>query len=583
MRTSHSIAMLLAGLALLEPRGLDAQPLEACYRHTFLVDKPDEATPGWNQEAQGLTHDANYWYVVQNVEACVVPAGDSFCDFQTPQGCVIPSLLCQPTQSSCANRRPGKLWKLHVTHDLSDQAEGEGANVATVSEQICNAGFTHVGAPTHYTHNATGFVLVPLEGAGAAVAAFRADTLESLGWVALSGQSSASWVAVDRYGLLWSGSHETPALTRYRVAWETLRLTGQLALTRLDDVQMQDEAGQPLTLATYEQGGAFADDPDLPFPLLYLVNGNEKIDCDCGVHVLEIKDSTTGKGCGLDSSACIARRVDRSANGDPPFSFAYNPGPLTYEEPEGVTFWDLDADTRAPGVGGQIHVMLLDNEAEELVEDAVYVKHYRLETDGVAPAITCPQPVVVECTGNGGISQTDTQLAPFFAGVSATDRCDQSVSITSTAPSFFPLGTTTVGFTATDDFRNAASCSATVNVQDTLTPTLTVRLNRNVLWMPNHDLVPITATLSVTDRCDPHATFVLTAITSNEPDEGLGDGDAPRDIQGAEFGTSDTSFLLRAERSGTGSGRVYTIVYTASDATGNTASATAVVRVPHAP
>jgi hypothetical protein len=114
-------------------------------------------------------------------------------------------------------------------------------------------------------------------------------------------------------------------------------------------------------------------------------------------------------------------------------------------------------------------------------------------------------------------------------------------------------------------------------------PSLTVQLDRNVLWAPNHELVPIIATVTVTDRCDPSATFVLTSIVSNEPDEGLGDGDAPRDIQGAQLGTPDTSFLLRAERSGTGTGRVYTILYTASDATGNMTTATAVVRVPRAP
>jgi OmpA family len=75
-----------------------------------------------------------------------------------------------------------------------------------------------------------------------------------------------------------------------------------------------------------------------------------------------------------------------------------------------VTFWDLDADTRSPGIGGQVHVVLLDDEFDELVEDDVYVKHYRLETDSVAPAITCPQPIVVECTGNGGIDRADAQL-----------------------------------------------------------------------------------------------------------------------------------------------------------------------------
>jgi hypothetical protein len=85
----------------------------------------------------------------------------------------------------------------------------------------------------------------------------------------------------------------------------------------------------------------------------------------------------------------------------------------------------------------------------------------------------------------------------------------------------------------------------------------------------------------VDDICDPHPTFVLTSITSNEPDNGLGDGDTPGDIQGADFGTADTSFKLRAERSGNLTGRVYTIVYTASDKSGNTSTATVRVLVPH--
>jgi hypothetical protein len=76
---------------------------------------------------------------------------------------------------------------------------------------------------------------------------------------------------------------------------------------------------------------------------------------------------------------------------------------------------------------------------------------------------------------------------------------------------------------------------------------------------------------------------VLTSISSNEPDNGLGDGDTPGDIQGAQIGTPDVSFLLRAERSGTGTGRVYTAVFTASDDSGNTAQAADVVTVPHNP
>ncbi len=55
----------------------------------------------------------------------------------------------------------------------------------------------------------------------------------------------------------------------------------------------------------------------------------------------------------------------------------------------------------------------------------------------------------------------------------------------------------------------------------------------------------------------------------------------PNDIQGASFGTDDRQFLLRSERSGKGSGRVYTITYSATDASGNTTVGQATVTVPH--
>jgi len=114
-----------------------------------------------------------------------------------------------------------------------------------------------------------------------------------------------------------------------------------------------------------------------------------------------------------------------------------------------------------------------------------------------------------------------------------------------------------------------------------LPPVITVDLNRDVLWPPNHKMVDIIATVTVEDDCDENPTFVLTSITSNEPDEGLGDGDHPFDIQGASFGSADTEFQLRAERSGIGEGRIYSITYTASDYAGNTSDALVTVRVPH--
>ena len=112
-------------------------------------------------------------------------------------------------------------------------------------------------------------------------------------------------------------------------------------------------------------------------------------------------------------------------------------------------------------------------------------------------------------------------------------------------------------------------------------PQVTVTLSPSALWPPNHRLVEVTATVAVTDDHDPHPTVTLVSITSSEPDNGLGDGDTANDVQGADFGTDDRSFLLRAERSGTGPGRTYTVTYEARDAAGNATTVTRKVLVTH--
>jgi hypothetical protein len=219
-----------------------------------------------------------------------------------------------------------------------------------------------------------------------------------------------------------------------------------------------------------------------------------------------------------------------------------------------------------------------DAEGEDTATAAVTI------SDTVAPDIICPLDITVECTGDCGIQASDPQLVPFFTGVSATDGCDLSPVIVNDALTFFNIGTTIVTFTATDYCGNSSSCTAAVTVVDTIPPEMEVTLDRYELWPPNHKLVEINATVTVTDVCDPDASFVLTSITSNEPDDGLGDGDAENDIQGADFGTPDTTFMLRAERSGTGEGRTYTILYTAFDACdtnpNNTTTVTVYVHVP---
>ena len=103
-----------------------------------------------------------------------------------------------------------------------------------------------------------------------------------------------------------------------------------------------------------------------------------------------------------------------------------------------------------------------------------------------------------------------------------------------------------------------------------------------VLWPPNHKLVPINVDVVAKDENGSGIKSIqLVSITSNEADNGLGDGDTENDIQDATFGTDDRSFSLRAERSGNGTGREYTITYIVVDEACNETIVTATVTVPH--
>ncbi|MNP23332.1 Endo-1,4-beta-xylanase A precursor [compost metagenome] len=115
---------------------------------------------------------------------------------------------------------------------------------------------------------------------------------------------------------------------------------------------------------------------------------------------------------------------------------------------------------------------------------------------------------------------------------------------------------------------------------DTTPPVLKITASPAVLSTPNHKLVPIRISWKATDAGSGLASIKLVSITSNESDNGLGDGDKPNDIQGADIGTADQEFQLRAERSGKGNGRIYTITYEATDKAGNKTTANTTVQVP---
>src|SRR6267154_117273 len=164
------------------------------------------------------------------------------------------------------------------------------------------------------------------------------------------------------------------------------------------------------------------------------------------------------------------------------------------------------------------------------------------------------------------------------------DELGNVVGTTAVVQVTVQVGTHTFTLTVSDPGDLSSMATTHVTVRDTTAPSLTVTLTPNALWPPNHRLVQVTATVVASDSCDPNPAVVLLSITSNEPDDGLGDGDQPNDIQAVgggpvPFGTDVQSFLLRAERSGMGTGRIYTITYMARDASGNQSLASAQVSV----
>jgi hypothetical protein len=192
--------------------------------------------------------------------------------------------------------------------------------------------------------------------------------------------------------------------------------------------------------------------------------------------------------------------------------------------------------------------------------------------DTQPPSIACPAPQVVECTGPAG--------APVTFAATATDVCEGALTPSCPASgSTFPIGQGQASCFASDSSGNGSSCDARVTVVDTTPPTITsLTVTPNTLWPPNHKMKAVTVSATATDTCSGNAPVCqITTISSNEPINGPGDGNTAPDWQI----TGLLEANLRAERSGTATGRIYTLEVTCEDQQGNTTVGTTTVTVPH--
>ena len=251
------------------------------YRRNYPHDRQNT----WSNEAQGVTHDANNWYI--------------------------------------SNK-----WHIHkypVGRSVSSNNYSRRSNLPS--------GCNHVGDLDYYGGN----IYAPLEGCrNYEDRIYVYDTnLNKVRHGFLVDQNSASWVAVNPVGgHMYTSDFNTRYIHVYDRNFGNRTLIRKLYSIRLD----RNLKGI--------QGGVFSDNG-----YLYLTTHKGQ----AGIHVFKIRgrNATRVKFIG--------------PNG-------YKPGFPNYEEIEGITLWNLD-NGRAPGISGQIHWILLDNDSND---DDIYFKHIRV-------------------------------------------------------------------------------------------------------------------------------------------------------------------------------------------------------------
>ena len=291
----------------------------------------------WSNDVQGVAHDDDHWYIT---------ATEVF-------------------------------WKIPVEQDLNTVSlASPGVVLKTFGHYPDLAGYDHFGDPDVYRYAGTDYLLLPIENHDGnmpgAIAILRCADLSYVAHFSLPNPppphaaqaNDAGWVAVHSLGaLVTSKQHVGPlpglparGLRFYYLDWGLLHTAGLVDVQFEAEIPVFDEQGQPVHLTTM-QGGEFAPGDNL----IYLVSGfyddSDGLEEREGIHVF---DTVT------------YHRVAHSTRGYGYFDYYYDPGFSTYEEPEGLTIWDLD-EGRAPNINGQLHVLVSDN---DLDGGDVDFKHY---------------------------------------------------------------------------------------------------------------------------------------------------------------------------------------------------------------
>ena len=165
-------------------------------------------------------------------------------------------------------------------------------------------------------------------------------------------------------------------------------------------------------------------------------------------------------------------------------------------------------------------------------------------------------------------------------GASAMDDCDPAVAVViggDVVNSSVP-GQYVVSYDATDSQGlRAATVYRYVTVADAQRPAVSISVARPMIWPPNHTMQNVGLRVQAGDTCDGAVcgSKVKVRVFSDEPQA---DHRLDREID-SRMGAG--ALELRRERRAQGDGRVYLIVASVADASGNMGFASTTVVVPH--
>ena len=140
--------------------------------------------------------------------------------------------------------------------------------------------------------------------------------------------------------------------------------------------------------------------------------------------------------------------------------------------------------------------------------------------DTTGPSVSVPADISVAATDANGTAASDTAIATFLQGASASDATDGTVTVTNDAPDIFPITATTVTFTAADSLGNVGSNTAIVTVSDQTAPVINAPATQVILGTEaglaatETAIVDFFASVTATDNVD----GALTSIDNDGPD-----------------------------------------------------------------